>query len=447
MAFQVSKAAFTDREARMQEAEGLSGRGFKNLKLKRREVAMNEQTERREFLTRAGLSAAGLMLAGAGSTRGYWANETIGIGCIGCGGRFRHLQRALRKIEGVQIVGLCDIYDENLDMARQLSDSRVASTKSFRKLLDRKDVDAVLIATPDHWHVPITIAACEAGKDIYVEKPLTHDLKEGKAVIDAQNRHQRIVQVGMQQRSMPQFLEAYDIVRSGELGAIHKVHLTWNRNQPRGTSSVEVDRSQIDWKGFLGSAPDQPFDPFRFRQWRWFWDFGGGILTDLMTHFIDVVNWYLDLSHPELATTIGDNFQTKGLWETPDTIQTLLQYPEKELQVYFEGTFVNARNAACLELMGSNATLYLDRGRYEVHPEPGRGEYREKILGVGGRGSDFYLSPDGELLHLTNWVECMRNRKRPNAPAEAGVLAVVPAHLGNRAFRSGAVARWEKNAS
>jgi hypothetical protein len=234
---------------------------------------MNEHRERREFLTRAGFTAAGLMLAGASSTRGYWANETIGIGCIGCGGRFRHLQRALRKIEGVQIVAVCDVYEENLQTARQLTDSKVAATKNYQEILGRKDVDAVLIATPDHWHVPITIAACEAGKDVYVEKPLTHDLKEGKAVIDAQNRHQRIVQVGMQQRSMPQFLEAHDIVQSGELGAIHKVHLNWNRNQPRGTTSVEVDPSQIDWKGFLGSAPDQPFDPFRFRQWRWFWDF------------------------------------------------------------------------------------------------------------------------------------------------------------------------------
>lgn len=404
---------------------------------------MDPRLERREFLAKAGLSAAGMMIAGASSSKGYWANETIQIGCIGCGGRFRHLMRALKKIEGVRFVALCDVYEENLESAKSLAEPNALTTKSFQEVLDRKDVDAVLIATPDHWHVPITIAACDAGKDVYVEKPLTHTIDEGNAVIEAQAKSKRVVQVGMQQRSMPQFIEAQEIVKSGELGTIHKVHLTWNRNQPRGTNKVEIDPSKVDWKAFLGNAPDQPFDPFRYRQWRWFWDFGGGILTDLMTHFIDVVNWYLDLDRPALATTIGDNFQTKGLWETPDTIQSLLQYPAQELQVYFEGTFVNARNAACLELMGRNGTLYLDRGRYEVHPEPGKGEYRDKILGVGGRGSDFYLTPDGELLHLTNWVECMRSRQEPNAPVKAGVLASFPGHLGNRAFRSGQVAKWE----
>jgi predicted dehydrogenase len=161
-----------------------------------------------------------------------------------------------------------------------------------------------------------------------------------------------------------------------------------------------------------------------------------------MVHFIDVVHWYLDVDHPLQATTIGDNFISKGVWETPDTIQTLLTYP-KDLQVYFEGTFVNARNGAMLEFMGADATLYLDRGRYEIHPERGRGKYEEYVLGAGKRGADFYDKPDGELLHLTNWIECVRSRKKPNCPAEAGVGAAAAAHLGNLAFRSGKVANWK----
>ncbi len=205
---------------------------------------------------------------------------------------------------------------------------------------------------------------------MYVEKPLTHDLAEGQAVIDAQNKHKRVVQVGTQQRSMPQFQKAEEIVRSGQLGKIHKVHLTWNRNTPRGTKGkLNIDPKTVDWKRFLGNARSQPFDEYRFRNWRWFWDFGGGIFTDLMVHFIDVAHWFLDLDHPQVAASIGDHFMAKDLWETPDTVQTLLRYPDKELQVYFEGTFVNARNAAMIEFMGSDATLYLDRGRYEIHPE------------------------------------------------------------------------------
>jgi predicted dehydrogenase len=202
-----------------------------------------------------------------------------------------------------------------------------------------------------------------------------------------------------------------------------------------------VDESRLDWRAFLGNAPDQPFDAYRFRHWRWFWDFGNGILTDLMVHFIDVVHWYFDLEHPLKATTVGDNYISRGVWQTPDTIQTLLVDPN-EMQVYFEGTFCNARNGAMLEFMGTDATLYLDRGRYELHPERGRGRYQEMVLGHGNRGRDFYDIPDGELLHLTNWVECIGSRNRPNAPAEAGVSAAAAAHLGNRALREDRVAVW-----
>jgi predicted dehydrogenase len=244
---------------------------------------------------------------------------------------------------------------------------------------------------------------------------------------------------------MPHFIKGLEIVRSGQLGKIHKVHLTWNRNQPRGQQrSYGIDPKTVDWKAFLGNAPMQPFDEYRFRNWRWFWDFGGGILTDLMVHFIDVANWYLDLDHPQTAVTIGDHFMAKDLWETPDTIQTLLRYPEKHVQIYFEGTFVNARNAAMLEFMGSDATLYLDRGRYEVHPErKSKTPASEMILGEGPRGADFYNKPDGETLHLANWLECIRSRNKPNCPAEAGVAAVTGAHLGNAAYRSNQIAHWK----
>src|SRR5262249_13002889 len=135
--------------------------------------------------------------------------------------------------------------------------------------------------------------------------------------------------------------------------------------------ALGIDPKQVDWKAFLGNAKDQPFDEYRFRSWRWFWDFGGGIFTDLMVHFIDVVHWYFDLDHPLQATSLGGYVTAKDVWETPDTVQTLLVYPN-DLQVYFEGTFCNARNGAMLEFMGSEATLYLDRGRYEVIPERGK---------------------------------------------------------------------------
>jgi predicted dehydrogenase len=352
---------------------------------------------------------------------------------------------SLASIPGVKIVGVCDIWEKHLEAGKKLADPQAFATDDYHAVLERKDVDAVLIGSPDHWHVPMTVDACAAGKDVYVEKPLTHDVSEGQAVIDAQNNHKRIVQVGTQQRSMPHFQKAYEILKRGDLGHIYKVHLTWNRNTPRHRRNpLNIDPRTVDWKKFLGNAPDQPFDEYRFRNWRWFWDFGGGIFTDLMVHYIDVAHWFLDLDHPESAVSIGDHFMTQDLWETPDTVQTILRYPEQEVQVYFEGTFVNARNAAMLEFMGSEATLYLDRGRYEIHPERKKKiEYSELILGTGPRGADFYDQPDGETLHLANWVECVRSRNKPNAPAEAGVGAASAAHMANQALRSGQTANWK----
>ena len=401
---------------------------------------------RREFLETAAAATVAALTAGYTATsRGFAANETLNVACLGTGGRCRKLIESLAKISGVRLAAVCDVWDVHLEMGRQLAAPYASVGKDYRKLLDDKNIDAVLIGAPDHWHVPMTIDACAAGKDVYVEKPLTHKVAEGQAVIDAQNKHQRIVQVGTQQRSMPHLQKAAEIVKSGQLGEIHKVHLTWNRNAPRHVlSKLEFDPKSVDWKKFLGKAPDQPFDPYRLRNWRWFWDFGGGILTDLMVHWIDVANWFLGLDHPATAVTIGDHFQTEGLWQTPDTIQTLLHYPDKRMQVYFEGTFVNARNASMIEFMGREATLYCDRGRYEVIPErKSKVAASELILGEGPRGADFYAEPDGELLHLANWVECIRSRKKPNCPAEAGVSAVTGAHLGNRAYRTNQLARWE----
>jgi predicted dehydrogenase len=407
---------------------------------------MSRTSHRREFLQSASLTAAGLVAAGfSGTSSGYGASETLNIGCIGTGGRCRMLMNSLSKIAGVRIAAVCDVWDVHLEQAKKLADPAAQVSKDFRAVLDRPDIDAVLIAAPDHWHVPMLVAACQAGKDVYVEKPLTHDLSEGAAAIEAQNKHQRIVQVGMQQRSMPHIQQARELVRSGQLGDIHKVHLTWNRNTPRHTTNkLGIDPASVNWQAFLGSAPSQPFDEYRFRNWRWFWDFGGGILTDLMVHWIDVANWLLELDHPQMAVSVGDHFATKGLWETPDSMQTLLRYPDKQVQAYFEGTFVNARNASMIEFMGTEGTLYIDRGRYEVIPERrSKLERQEQNIGGGERGQDFYVQPDGELLHLTNWVECIRSRSRPTAPAEAGVSAVTGAHLGNQAYRDQTVAVWQ----
>ncbi|MFO0805935.1 MAG: Gfo/Idh/MocA family oxidoreductase [Gemmataceae bacterium] len=396
--------------------------------------------DRREFLA---ASAAALAVE---SSRGFKANDTLRVGLIGVGGRCRHLAKSFPNLPNVQITAVCDVWDANLAEGKKLADKDGFATKNYEELLARKDVDAVLIGAPDHWHVPLTIAACAAGKDVYVEKPLTHDLSEGQAVIEAQNKHKRVVQVGTQQRSMTHIAKAYKLVKAGHIGTVHKVHCTWNRNAARAQRFKDtIDAKTVDWKRFLGGAKEQAFDGYRFRQWRWFWDFGGGIFTDLMVHWIDVVHWFLDLDHPQSAMSIGDFYSAKDVWETPDTVQTLLRYPDKNVQVYFEGTFSSNRNGSMVEFMGSEGTLYLDRGRYEVIPDRDKKlEPSSLVLGTDPRkGLDFYDKPDGELLHLMNWVEAVRVRKKPSCPAEVGVSSAAAAHLANQSLKTGQVAVWK----
>jgi predicted dehydrogenase len=401
---------------------------------------------RRSFL-KTGLAAAGAVAAfGIPAVNVLGANEKLNVGCIGTGGRCRHLMKSLAGVPDVRITAVCDVWDAALAEGKKLADAQAFATKNYHDLLARKDVDAVLIGSPDHWHVQMTVDACAAGKDVYVEKPLTHDLAEGKAVVEAQNKHKKIVQVGMQQRSMTHILKAYDLVKAGRLGKVHKVHLTWNRNTDRvRRNPLGVDPKSVDWKAFVGSAKPQEFDEYRFRNWRWFWDFGGGIFTDLMVHWIDVGHWFLGVDHPLEARSIGQHVISKDVWETPDSVQTIMTYPEG-VQVYFEGNFSNAYRGAMITFMGTEATLYIDRGGYVLTPERGKGEAEEMILGTEPkrRGADFYDKPDGELLHLTNWVECVRSRKAPSAPAEAGVSAAAAAHLANQALRSENVARWKE---
>ena len=411
---------------------------------------MRPPTEtRRAFLqTGAGVAGAAALLGPTvESARGFLANDTLDVACLGTGGRCQTLMRSLANVPGVRIAAVCDIFAPNREAARKLADKDAAAVEDYRELLARKDIDAVLIASPDHWHVPMTVDACAAGKDVYVEKPLTHDLSEGERVVRAQDDHARIVQVGTQQRSMPHLQEVKRLIDAGRIGRVFKAHLTWNRNQTDRMSkgAPTLGPNPVDWKKFLGNAPDQPYDEYKFRNWRWFWDFGGGLLTDLMVHWLDVAHWYMDLDHPERAVAIGDHFASEGVWETPDTIQCLIHYPDRK-QVYFEGTFSNARNAAMAEFMGTEGTINVDRGGYRIFPERGKGQYEEHIVGIKPttRGADFYDLPDGELLHLTNWVECVRSRAKPNAPAEAGVRAASAAQLANLAYRRGIAAEWGK---
>ncbi|QDT15843.1 Gfo/Idh/MocA family protein [Alienimonas californiensis] len=399
-------------------------------------------TDRRTFLAASAASlAAGVHAAGRPARASQSANETIEVGVVGPGGRGRWLMERLRNLPGVRIVAVCDVWDEARAAGLKLADPRAAAFTDYRKMLAETKLDAALVATPDHQHVPVSAACCEAGLDVYCEKPLTHSVAEGDRIIKAVRDNDRVMQVGTQHRSMPHLAEARKLLQDGAAGEIYKVRMTWNRNSPGRGQAPQVDPKTVDWKRWLGDAPDQPFDSQRMRAWRFYWDFGGGIFTDLMVHWADTARWMLEPGEVSRAVSVGDHFTTAGLWETPDTVQTLLSFPKRDdgtpgPQMHFEGTFANHRDRACTEYMGSKATLYVDRGRYELIPEHRSGvEPRQRLEAPElPPGLDFYDAVDGAKYHLENWVACIRSRAEPACPVEEGVASANLAHAANAAL-------------
>ena len=392
------------------------------------------------FTRRTALETLGVTLA-AGTILHAAPSETIRIGCIGTGGRCRTLMKSLLTIPNTSIVAISDIRQDALAQAKAMTGDKVAMFSDYRKLLEDKNIDAVLIGSPDHWHVPMTIDAVTAGKDVYVEKPLTHSLEEGEKVIQAVRKSKQVVQIGTQQRSMEHIKKAKEAVAQGKIGKVYRVHMSWNRNSDRvKKGDPTTNASNVNWKAFLGNVADQPFDDYKMRNWRWFWDFGGGIFTDLMVHWVDVAHWVLNLESPISAASLGTMVNAKGIWETPDMVQTILEYKDG-IHMFFEGGFSNARHGSRIEFMGTEGTIYVDRGCFQIIPDWNRKiKAEELILGVGRRGADFYDKPDGEKLHLEDWVSAMRSRKDPSTPVEAGVHAAAAANLANKALRSGKVA-------
>ncbi len=406
-----------------------------------------QTTTRREVIQSMTAGAAALLLGrGPATAQAASKNGTISLGLIGCGGRLRGLLlNGLKAIPSVRVDAVCDVYEGFLNSAHAAvggRDREVLRTRDYREILDRKDIDAVVIATPDHWHAPMTIDACEAGKPVYVEKPLTHNLAEGPRVIEAQRRTGVTVQVGAQQRTMPHIVILREKLKKGEIdiGPIRRVHMQWNRNQtPYRKVVPKIAESEVDWKRFLGDAPPQPFDAYRMRNWRWMWDFGNGPLGDLMVHWLDCTNWLLDLPMPRRITSLGDTYSRKGAWETPDTMMALFEYPERELLVDFECTFSNDLDRGSMRIMGENATVYIDRGRWELTAQKQKVEppvvTGKEIASEGPRGDGDYPDYNAAALHFLDWLDAMREKRDPSDPVAAGVPAAAVCHHGNIALR------------
>jgi len=386
---------------------------------------MSERTShRREFIGAAGKSA--LVVSAASYFRILGANDRIGLGVIGVGDRGRSDMSQFQLNPAIDVVALCDIYGDQIDRAKQ----KAPNARSFtdhRKLLELKDVDIVLIATPDHWHAPITIDALNAGKDVYVEKPLTLTIEEGPKIVKVARINKRVCQVGMQQRSGKHYLEAKrEYFDTGRLGRITLARTWWHGNSyhlRKAPASLQQKPANLDWVRFLGPVKWRDWDPQQYYNWRAYLDFGGGQVTDLFTHWVDVVHMLLGRDIPTAADAAGGVYAYKDGRTAPDTINVLLEY-NGEFTVTFEATLVPGIKGAGVEIAGTDGKLYIDRGRYEWLPV----ERNAQPVVVKAQG------PDMTIDHINNFLECVRSRQKPNGDVFIGHRSAQASHLGNIAY-------------
>ena len=417
-------------------------------------------SNRRNFIRKSALLAGGGLLASTFDQQAFAAfskrippSDKINLGAIGINGMGWANVEAAVKVPGVNLVALCDV-DKNVldrrmgDLAKlNINPAGVKTYGDYRKVLDRKDIDVVIIGTPDHWHALIMMNACEAGKDVYVEKPVGNSIGECRAMVAAKNKYNRIVQGGQWQRSQQHFKDAVDFVYAGQLGNIRTVKVWcyqgWMRPDP-----VRPDTEPppgVDYSMWLGPAPKRPFNASRFHfNFRWFWDYAGGLMTDWGVHLLDYALLGMKAGEPKTITALGGIFAYPDLaQETPDTLMTLYEFDH--FNILWDHA-VGIDNGSYgrdhgIAFIGNNGTLVLDRGGWEVIEEKNS---KQKI--------SMPLAPsvdNGVEKHWVNFIDAVRSRKSDDlhCPIEAGAHVATVAQMGNITFRSGRRMVWDKEAA
>jgi predicted dehydrogenase len=385
---------------------------------------MSYRPDRRSFIIGSGLTALA-------STKAFGASNTLRLGVIGAGGRMGNLLDSADHLGSYEIVAVSDVYAPHCDAVKARSNGLATTHLDYREVLDNKEIDAVLIATPDHWHVQIATDAIAAGKDVYLEKPVTHTIEQGAPLIHAVRSSKQILQCGMQQRSWSHFRNAVDLIQGGSLGRVTQIRTYWWQNYNVSWVPKPMDVTLLDWKRWLGSAPDQPFSLDKYSHWRWYWNFGGGAMTDLFAHWIDVAQWAMKSDEPVKAQMLGNKY-IFDQWDCPDTIQAGFRYPS--FDVVYEGMMSSSIDDGGLEFRGTEATLKLTRSGFSLYREAVKSDLNPVLVEHTFR--------DGTISHMENFFECIKSRKEPNAPVEAGVAAARAGHIGNLAYHHGGQVAW-----
>jgi predicted dehydrogenase len=414
---------------------------------------------RRDFTTAAATAAftAGRLAA---------ASERVRLGFIGLGNRGDQVLSAFLAHKDAEVVALSDLNQPYLDFAARKIGGTPEQFHDYRKLLDRKDLDAVVIATPDHWHALQMIHACQAGKDVYVEKPLSLCVAEGRAMVKAARKHDRVVQVGIQRLSSPFCKEAAEVVRSGAIGKVTAVrcfHIQNEWPQGIGRPTDEDPPKGFDWDAWLGPAPKRRYNRNRtFYRFRWFYDYSGGQLTNFGVHYLAQIHWSLGVEAPRSVVALGGKFADYDNREVPDTMEAVWHYPGETLVTFsqYNATAAPGAGRPCeIEFRGTKGTLYFRLSGYEVVPDvitPNEFAARTPVnraLERGYRtGAKALIEPkkvEGQILdadHARNFLDCVKSRKTPNCNIEFGHRCTSAALIANVAHRTRSYLEWDAKA-
>ena len=394
----------------------------------------SQATGRRTFMEHTAKAGAAVALTAMAPPSALGANDRIRLGGIGTGDRGSDRLRVAERL-GAEIVAIADVNEAMLDRcAGSLKSSKPARHRDHQDLLARDDVDGVIIASPDHWHYQMVIDTLAAGKDIYIEKPLTRTIEEGQRIVKAVEATDRVVQVGNHRRSGEHWAIAHEKVASGAIGQIKYVR-AWDCRyrltdpyQQRSQDKQLFDPKRIDWDRFLGSAPNRPFNAERCSAWRWFWDYAGGLMTDIGPHMLDVAMWITECDGPSSVVCDGGNYHYPR-WETPDNVHAVLDCDT--FAIVFSVQFMNGYERDGAAFYGTEGSvIQMPDGYFHLF------DTKDKEL------EKWKYSYEG-TAHMQNFLECMRDRKQPNSPAEMGHRVITGAHLANISYREGVRVEWD----
>jgi predicted dehydrogenase len=418
---------------------------------------------RRDFGKSAAFASAATALA---ASRTPGANARIRLGFIGLGNRGDQVLDAFLEHRDAEVAAICDIYQPYLDFAANKIGTHPRQLRDYRRLLDMRDLDAVVICTPDHWHALQTIHACEAGKDVYVEKPLSLCVVEGRKMVEAARRHGRVTQVGLHRRSSGFVRQACELVRAGRIGKVTVARAFHIQNEtPRGIGNPpdEPVPANLDWEAWLGPAPRRAYNRNRaFYRFRWFYDYSGGQLTNFGVHYLDVIHWALGQDAPRAVTAMGGKFALTDNREVPDTLEVLWHYPADTLVTFSQFNASAARagvRGGEVEFRGTLGTLYLQGNGYEVVPEnltpnefPAHTPVNRALERGYRTGARPQMQPQSvrgradTSAHARNFLDCVRSRQRCTCDIEQGHRDTSAALIANIAHRTKSYLEWDASA-